>query len=131
MSGIVNKLVPTTLIAVCLLFLATQAYAKDNFCGECHTAREVAGFGNVMAWDRSIFQEKDTLCPGILELKKEAYFTESRLGKYNMFLTEMEEKTRRYPEYIREDLVKDGVQLASLPLCARHPSQGSRARTSR
>ena len=113
-SGIFMKLIPRTLIAVSLLILATQAYAKDNYCGECHTAREMAGFGNVMGWDRSIYQEKGTLCPGVMELKKEAYFTESRLAKYNLFLTELEENTRRYPEYIREDLVKDGVQYHEL-----------------
>jgi len=98
-----------------LLFLAGQAQAKDNFCAECHTSSEMAAFGNVMKWDRSIFQAKDnTVCPGVLELKREAFFTESRLVKYDVFLTELEHQARRYPEYMREDLVKQGVKYEDL-----------------
>lgn len=94
--------------------MTTQAYAKDNLCGECHTGSEMASFGNVLGWDRSIYQEKGTLCPGVMELKKDTYFTESRLVKYNEFLTEMEHQTRRYPEYLREDLDNYTVQYAGL-----------------
>jgi len=108
------KLIPKTLLAAALLLLATQAYAKDNLCGECHTSKEIAAFGNVMSWDRSVFQSKDTLCPGILELKKEAYFTESRLVKFDELLTELEHKTRRYPEYMRADMDGYAVQYAGL-----------------
>ncbi len=108
------KLIPKTLLAASLLLLATQAYAKDNFCGECHTSKEVASFGNIMNWDKSVYQVKDSLCPGVLELKKEAYFTESRLVKFDEFLTELEHKTRRYPEFMREDMDKYSVQYAEL-----------------
>ncbi|HLB25209.1 MAG TPA: hypothetical protein VJM83_02650 [Nitrospirota bacterium] len=102
------------LVVACAALIASEAYAKDNLCGECHTAKEVASFGDVLGWDRSIYQVKDTLCPGILELRKDTYFTESRLAKYNEFLTHMEHETRRYPEYLREDLDKYGVAYADL-----------------
>lgn len=108
------RLIPITLVLAALLLITAQANAKDNFCAECHTSMEIASFGNVMEWDKSVFQAKETLCPGVLELKKEAYFTESRLAKYDEFLTEMEHTTRRYPEYMREDLVKQGVKYAEL-----------------
>jgi len=108
------KLIPKALLILGLLCLATQAYAKDNLCGECHTSREVAAFGGVTNWDRSIYQLKDTRCPGLLEIKKGNYFTESQLVKYNENLTEMEEKTRRYPEYLREDLDKSSVAYKDL-----------------
>jgi hypothetical protein len=100
--------------ALAVLLTPAFAAAKDNYCGECHTAREIASFGSLTKWDRSIYQEKDTLCPGLFDLKKEQYFTESRLLKYDNFLTAMDEQTRRYPEYLREDLVKYGVQYADL-----------------
>jgi hypothetical protein len=100
--------------ALAVLLTPAFAAAKDNYCGECHTAREIASFGSLTKWDRSIYQEKDTLCPGLFDLKKEQYFTESRLLKYDNFLTVMDEQTRRYPEYLREDLVKYGVQYADL-----------------
>jgi hypothetical protein len=100
--------------ALAVLLTPAFAAAKDNYCGECHTAREIASFGSLTKWDRSIYQQKDTLCPGLFDLKKEQYFTESRLLKYDNFLTTMEEQTRRYPEYLREDLVKYGVQYADL-----------------
>jgi len=108
------KLIPKALIVLGMICLATQAYAKDNFCAECHTASEVAAFGRVMNWEKSIYQVKDTRCPGLLELKKGAYFTESQLVKYDMYLTELEGKTRRYPEYIREDLDKGTVAYVDL-----------------
>jgi len=108
------KLIPKTLLILGLMLLATQAYAKDNFCGECHTSKEMASFSGVMEWDKSVYQGKDTLCPGIASIKKDTYFTESRLEKYDEFLTEMEHKTRRYPEFLREDLVKSGVKYADL-----------------
>ncbi|MGA2191965.1 MAG: hypothetical protein ABSG42_01140 [Nitrospirota bacterium] len=108
-----NKIMSGLLLAG-LVLASSQAFAKDNLCTECHTSREVASFGNVMGWDRSIYQEKGTLCPGIIELKKENYFTESRLVKYNEFLTHLEHQTRRYPEYLREDLVSYGVKYADL-----------------
>jgi hypothetical protein len=100
--------------ALAVLLTPAFAAAKDNYCGECHTAREIASFGSLTKWDRSIYQEKDTLCPGLFDLKKEQYFTESRLLKYDNFLTAMDEQTRRYPEYLREDLVKYGIQYADL-----------------
>jgi hypothetical protein len=111
-TGRVRGLLFITALAV--LLTPAFAAAKDNYCGECHTAREIASFGSLTKWDRSIYQEKDTLCPGLFDLKKEQYFTESRLLKYDNFLTAMDEQTRRYPEYLREDLVKYGVQYADL-----------------
>ena len=114
MTGRVFKLIQGALIAACLLALCGTAQAKDNLCGECHTAKEIASFGNVLNWDRSIFQVKDTPCPGILELKRDAYFTESRLAKYDEFLTHLEHQTRRYPEYMKEELVKNAVKYADL-----------------
>ena len=114
MTGRVFKLIQGTLLAACLLAISGPAQAKDNYCGECHTGKEIASFGNVLHWDRSIYQVKDTPCPGILELKRDAYFTESRLVKYDEFLTHLEHKTRRYPEYMREDLDKSAVQYADL-----------------
>lgn len=108
------RLIPITLVLAALLLIAGPACAKDNFCAECHTASEVAAAGNLMKWDRSVFQAKETLCPGVLELKKEAFFSESRLANYDEFLTELEEHTRRYPEYMREDLVKQSVSYAEL-----------------
>ena len=72
------RLIPITLVLDALLLFTTQASAKDNFCAECHTSMEIASFGNVMGWDRSVFQEKDSLCPGVLDLKREAYFSGSR-----------------------------------------------------
>ncbi len=108
------KVIPKALIVAGILLIAAQAYAKDNYCGECHTAKEIAAFGNVMAWDRSVYQAKGSLCPGFFELKKEAYFSESRLVKFNEFLTELDEKARKYPEYMREDLDADAVQYAEL-----------------
>jgi hypothetical protein len=113
-TGRVMKLISKALLIAGMLALATQAYAKDNLCGECHTSREIASFGNVLGWDRSIYQEKGELCPGIMELKKETFFSESRLVKYNEFLTHLEHQTRRYPEYLREDLDKYTVQYAEL-----------------
>ncbi|MBI5694573.1 MAG: hypothetical protein HZC51_02380 [Nitrospirae bacterium] len=113
MSGKVMKLIPLTLV-VGLAMFATQAFAKDNYCAECHTADEVAAFGNVIEWDRSVFQVKDTLCPGMLELKKDAYFTESRLANYREFLKETEESTRRYTVYKEEDLDRIAVKYADL-----------------
>jgi hypothetical protein len=114
-TGKVLKLIPGTLMVMALLFLAGQAQAKDNYCAECHISSEIAAFGNVMKWDRSIFQAKDnTVCPGVLDLKREAYFSESRLVKYDVFLTELEHQARRYPEYMREDLVKQGVKYEDL-----------------
>jgi len=108
------KLLSVALVLTALLLITAQAQAKDNFCAECHTSTEIAAFGDVMRWDQSIFQEKDEICPGVLELKKEAFFTESRLVKYDEFLTELEHETRRYPEYMRQDLVKQGVKYADL-----------------
>ncbi len=108
------KLLSVTLVLTALLLMTAQAHAKDNYCAECHTSSEMAAFGNVMQWDQSIYQEKDELCPGVFELKKEAFFTESRLLKYDEFLTELEHETRRYPEYMRQDLVKQGVKYADL-----------------
>ncbi len=102
------------LFAAGLVLYAGQALAKDNFCAECHTAKEVAAFGNVLDWNKSIYQEKNTICPGLFELKKDAYFTESRLAKYDEFLTTLEEKTRRYPEYMREDLDQSAITYADL-----------------
>ncbi len=112
MTGRVRGLLFVAALAV--LLTPAFAAAKDNYCGECHTAREIASFGSLTRWDRSIYQQKDTLCPGLFEIKKEQYFTESRLLKYDNFLTVMEEQTRRYPEYLKEDLVKYGVQYADL-----------------
>ena len=112
MTGRVRGLLLVAALAV--LLTPAFAAAKDNYCGECHTAREIASFGSLTRWDRSIYQQKDTLCPGLFEIKKEQYFTESRLLKYDNFLTVMEEQTRRYPEYLKEDLVKYGVQYADL-----------------
>ena len=114
MTGRVFKKIAKTLVVAGIMLLATQAYAKDNRCGECHTSKEMASFGNVLGWDKSVYQEKNTVCPGILELKKDTYFTESRLVKYDEFLTRMEEETRRYPQFLREDLVKAGVAYADL-----------------
>ncbi len=114
MTGRVFKKITKTLVVAGIMLLATQAYAKDNRCGECHTSKEMASFGNVMGWDKSVYQEKNTLCPGILELKKDTFFTESRLVKYDEFLTRMEEETRRYPQFLREDLTKAGVAYADL-----------------
>ena len=108
------KLIPITLLVLGMLLLSTGAYAKDNFCGECHTSGEVAAFGKVMDYDKSIYQVKDTRCPGLIELKKGAYFTDSWLIKYNKDLTLMEEQTRRYPEYIREDIDRGAVSFADL-----------------
>jgi hypothetical protein len=108
------KLISKALLVAGVLAIATQAYAKDNRCGECHTGKEIASFGNVLGWDRSIYQVKGELCPGVMELKKDTFFTESRLVKYNEFLTHLEHQTRRYPEYMREDLDKYGVQYAEL-----------------
>ena len=108
------KLIPKTLLVVGLMFLATQAYARDNFCGECHTSKELAAFGNVLAWNKNVYQGKDTMCPGMLAINKDLYFTESRLAKFDTFLTEMEHKTRRYPEYMKEDLAKAEVAYADL-----------------
>jgi hypothetical protein len=108
------KLISKALLIAGMLALATSAYAKDNLCGECHTQKEIASFGNVLGWDRSIYQEKGELCPGIMELKKETFFSESRLVKYNEFLTHLEHQTRRYPEYLREELDKYTVQYAEL-----------------
>jgi hypothetical protein len=68
----------------------------------------------VLAWDRSVYQVKDTQCPGLLELKRDAYFTESRLVKYDEYLTHLEHNTRRYPEYMREDLDRSAVAYADL-----------------
>lgn len=102
------------LFAASLVLYAGQALAKDNFCAECHTAKEVAAFGNVLDWNKSIYQEKNTICPGLFELKKEAYFTESRLAKYDEFLTKLEDNTRRYPEYMREDLDQSAITYADL-----------------
>ena len=101
-------------LASLLVLVASVSHAKDNYCGECHTSKEIASFGGVMDWDKSVYQEKNTLCPGLLEIKKGTFFTESRLVKYNEFLSEMEHKTRRYPEYMKEDLVKSGVAYADL-----------------
>ena len=114
-----NKVVTRTLtffllFAASLVLFAGQALAKDDFCAECHTSKEVAAFGNVLDWNKSIYQEKNTICPGLFELKKEAYFTESRLVKYAGFLTNLEENTRRYPEYMREDLDKSAIVYADL-----------------
>lgn len=114
MTGVIKKTIPAVLIALCLAMTAAEAYAKDNLCGECHTAREMAAMGGMMGWDRSIYQQKDTNCPGVLELKKDAYFTESRLVRYNELLNKMEEKTRRYPEFIREDLDRFSVSYAEM-----------------
>ncbi len=98
-----------------VLFIPAYAAAKDNYCAECHTAGEIASFGSLMKWDRSIYQEqKSTLCPGLFEIKKEQYFTESRLLKYNQFLSDLEEQTMRYPEYMRADLVKYNIKYADL-----------------
>ncbi len=113
-TGRVIKLIQGTLRAACLLAICGTAQAKDNLCGECHTQKEMASFGNVLQWDRSIYQVKDTMCPGLLELKRDAYFTESRLVKYDEFLTHLEHQTRRYPEYMREDLDKGAVAYADL-----------------
>ncbi|MHB8173994.1 MAG: hypothetical protein ACYDFU_05990 [Nitrospirota bacterium] len=113
MTGRVRGLLFITALVV--LFIPAYAAAKDNYCAECHTAREISSFGSLTKWDRSIYQQqKDTLCPGLFEIKKEQYFTESRLLKYDQFLTQLEEQTRRYPEYLRTDLVKYGVQYADL-----------------
>lgn len=113
MTGRVRGLLFIAALAV--LFVPVYAAAKDNYCAECHTAGEIASFGSLMTWDRSIYQEqKSTLCPGLFELKKEQYFTESRLLKYNQFLTDLDEQTMRYPEYMREDLVKYNIQYADL-----------------
>jgi len=102
-----------------LLLVAPAAMAGDNFCSECHTKGEIASFGDVMAWEGSIHQEvSGTICPGVKELKKEAYFTESRGVKYNEFLTHMEHQTRRWPEIMRQDLVKQQIsyyELRNLP----------------
>jgi hypothetical protein len=108
------RLITITLVLAALLLISAQANAKDNFCAECHTSMEIAAFGNVMEWDKSVFQARETLCPGVLELKKEAFFAESRMVKYDEFLTELEHTTRRYPEYMREDLVKQGVKYEEL-----------------
>ena len=104
----------TVLFAAGLVLLAGHAYAKDNLCGECHTQAEMASFGGVMRWDRSVFQDRNTICPGMLELKKDMYFTESRLAKYDVQLDTLETNTRRYPEYMREDLAKSAVAYADL-----------------
>lgn len=107
------KLIPVALV-VGLAMMASQAFAKDNHCAECHTAKEVAAFGDVLGWDRSVFQVKDTLCPGMLEFKKDTYFIGSRLVKYREFLKELEEHTRRYSVYHEEDLDRYAVQYADL-----------------
>jgi len=101
-------------LAAVLVLAASVSHAKDNYCAECHTSKEVASFGNVMGWDKSVYQEKNTLCPGLIEIKKGTFFTESRLVKYNEYLSQMEEKTRRYSWYMKEDLVKSGVAYADL-----------------
>lgn len=107
------KLIHMALV-VGLVMTASQAFAKDNFCAECHTANEVAAFGNMLEWDRSVFQVKDTLCPGMLELKKDTYFTESRLVNYRESLVKLEEETRRYSVYKEEDLDRYAVKYADL-----------------
>ena len=101
-------------LASLLVLVASVSYAKDNYCGECHTSKEIASFGSVMDWDKSVYQEKNTLCPGLTEIKKGTFFTESRLVKYNESLTQMEEKTRRYAYYMKDDLTKSGVAYADL-----------------
>ena len=50
MTGRVFKKIAKTLVVAGIMLLATQAYAKDNRCGECHTSKEMASFGNVMGW---------------------------------------------------------------------------------
>jgi len=98
-----------------LLLIAPAAFAADNFCAECHTKGEIAKFGDVMNWDGSIHEDVGgTICPGVLQLKKETYFTESRGAKYNVFLTELEEQTRRWPNELRKDLAKEQIKFSEL-----------------
>jgi hypothetical protein len=97
------------------LMVAPGAMAKDNFCAECHTQGEIAATGNLMEWDASIHQVVGgTICPGVLELKKEAYFTESRLAKYDVSLTDLEHSMRRWPENMRTDLTKQNIKYAEM-----------------
>ena len=101
-------------IAAVLVLSASVSFAKDNYCAECHTSKEIASFGAVTEWDKSVYQEKNTLCPGITEIKRGGYFSESRFVRYNESFLEMEEKTRRYPWYMKEDLTKSGIAYADL-----------------
>lgn len=73
------------LLVVCL---SSVAHAR-NFCAECHTNQEVSSFKNILVWERSIYQDKNTSCPPLKRIKEEIYFTESQIVKYSQLLEEL------------------------------------------
>jgi|TARA_B100000315_G_C14464783_1_gene535435 hypothetical protein len=102
-------MVKTFLFFLFIVGLASIAQAQTKrFCAECHTSREISSFGNVLAWGKSIYQEKNHPCPSAKRLKEEGYFTESRIVKYGQVLDQLE-KNRILTGRMKKGLLQQTV----------------------
>lgn len=101
--------IKTFILFISMLNLASIAHAQArHFCVECHTSQEIASFRNLLAWEKSIYQEKNNLCPSMRRLKEEIYFIESQIVKYAQILDQLE-KNRVLTGKMKKELLQQTV----------------------
>lgn len=97
-----------------MLTLASRAHAQTrHFCVECHTSQEISSFKNVLAWEKSIYQEKNRLCPSVKRLKEEKYFIESQIVKYAQVLDQLE-KNRIITGRMEKNLLRQTIAYGEI-----------------
>jgi len=89
-----SKILPlSALILITCGTAPSLALAKPaGFCLECHSSRYLQSLKDSSpVWDRSIYQARVELCPGIRSLSEENSFTESRIVRINAILKRLEQ----------------------------------------
>lgn len=107
-----------TVVVVFLLFVPVLFWpvcsGADDFCIECHGTAELGEMVDVLSRRASIYQEVNTACPALREIKQEVFFTESRLLRTALALRAFERRHWYNVDAEKERLARASAAFAQV-----------------